>query len=252
MVKQVDGSVHRIWYEEPELWAQEQDSRVAEEGAFLDEVFQEHNLRSVLDAGCGAGSHCNYLQQRGYVVSGFDLNEKLVSFAKKHYPKIHFFVANQTTYSIKEPVDAIYSLCTVLSYAITNEEVFQTLKNHYNSLKEGGLLVISTFNPIVFIDKVTYLHEKKDATNALGYYAIRKYSVDESRQLSIDEATFYDEKTGNIISSDKSLKRMLFPQEIKFFLEQAGFKVLSMNSGFDKNHTILDGHYMTIIAQKTN
>jgi len=249
-MKKINGSVHRIWYDEPTLWAEEQNSRVKKECKFLDTLFKKYKVHEVLDVGCGAGSHCGYLKNLGYSPIGIDLNKKLIEYAKKHFPNIPFFVADQTKYKFKNKFDAVYTLCTVIAYATTNEDLVKTLKNHNQALKKNGILVISTFNPIVFIDKAEYLHGRKDKENALGYYAIRKYSIDENKQLSIDEATFYDSKTGKVVSSDKSVKRMTFPQEMRFFLEQTGFKVLSFNNEFDFNHKTLDGHHMTIIAQK--
>lgn len=86
--------------------------------------------------------------------------------------------------------------------------------------------------------------------NVLGLYAIRKFSADENKQLSIDEATFYDAKTNKKVSSDKSVKRMIFPQEMRFFLEQSGFSVLDFYGDFDFRHKKLDGHRMIVVAQK--
>jgi len=81
MVKR-DGSVHRIWYDEPTLWASEQDSRVNKECKFLNKLFKKYNVKKVLDVGCGAGSHCIELKKLGYAPVGVDLNKKLIQYAK--------------------------------------------------------------------------------------------------------------------------------------------------------------------------
>ncbi|MFT4308342.1 MAG: class I SAM-dependent methyltransferase [Candidatus Woesearchaeota archaeon] len=245
-----NGSVHRIWYEEPEIWAREQESRVERECAFLERVFKEHSVRTVLDVGCGAGSHCGYLHGRGYSMTGVDLNKTLIRHAKRTYPDIDFSVADQTKLSFTNRFDAIITLCTVIAYATTNEDLVTTLQNHNRALKRRGILIIDTFNPIVFIDKATHLREQKKSANESGYASTRRYSVDENNQLSIDEATFTD-KNGRIVSHDRSVKRMTFPQEIRYFLEQSGFTVLGFYGDFDLRRTTLDGHRMVVIAQKT-
>ncbi|MCK5629804.1 MAG: class I SAM-dependent methyltransferase [Nanoarchaeota archaeon] len=245
-----DGSVHRIWYDEPTLWASEQDSRVDKECKFLDKLFKKYKVKKILDVGCGAGSHCIKLKNLGYFPVGVDLNKKLIQYAKKKSPEIDFSVADQKNLGFNKEFDAVYTLCTVIAYAITNEDLVKTLKNHYRALKKNGLLIIDTFNPIIFIDKAEYEHERKNKENALGLYAIRKYSVDENKQLSIDEATFYNAKTNKKVSSDKSVKRMTFPQEMRFFLEQTGFSVLDFYGDFDFKHKKLDSHRMIVIAQK--
>tara|TARA_Y100000034_G_C6803233_1_gene360449 strand:+ start:184 stop:936 length:753 start_codon:yes stop_codon:yes gene_type:complete len=249
-MKKINGSVHRIWYDEPTLWASEQNSRVKKECAFLNKLFKKYKVRKVLDVGCGAGSHCGYLQKLGYSTTGVDLNKNLITYAKKQFPKIPFLVADQTKLKFKNEFDAVYTLCTVIAYATTNEDLIKTLQNHHRALKKKGILLIDTFNPIIFIDKAEYSRERRNKENALGYYAMRKYSVDENQQLSIDEATFFDSKTNKMISSDKSVKRMTFPQEMRFFLEQNGFKILGFYGDFDFKHKKLDGHRMIVVAQK--
>lgn len=249
-MKKINGSVHRIWYDKPMLWAKEQNSRVKKECQFLDILFKKHKVHKVLDVGCGVGSHCSYLKTLGYSTTGIDLNNKLINYAKNHFHNIPFFVADQTKYKSKNKFDAVYTLCTVIAYATTNEDLVKTLKSHNQALKKNGILVIDTFNPIIFIDKCKYLRDLKNKKNSLGYYSMRKYSVDENNQLSIDEAIFYDSKTKKVVSSDKSVKRMTFPQEMRFFLEQTGFKVIAFYGDFDFKHKKLDGHRMIVVAQK--
>jgi hypothetical protein len=43
---------------------------------------------------------------------------------------------------------------------------------------------------------------------------------------------------------------MTFPQEMRFFLEQTGFKVFAFYGDFDLKHKLLDGHRMIVVAQK--
>lgn len=245
-----NGSVHRLWYDKPLLWAVEQNSRVEKECRFLNALFKRYKIHKVLDIGCGAGSHCGRLKKLGYEPVGIDLNQRLISYAKKQFPSSQFLVGDQRELRFKNQFDAVYTLCTVIAYTVTNEALVKTLQNYCRALKRKGILVIDTFNPIIFIDKAKYLREKRDKENALGCYTLRKYSVDETKQLSIDEATFYDSRTGKVVSSDKCIKRMIFPQEMRFFLEQTGFKLLGFYGDFDFKHKKLDGHRMIVIAQK--
>ena len=232
------------------MWETEQNSRINKECKFLDKLFKKYNVKEVLDVGCGAGSHCIKLKKLGYSPTGVDLNSKLIQHAKEKSSTINFLIEDQRNLKLNKKFDAIYSLCTVIAYAVTNEDLFKTLNIYNKSLKKNGLLIIDTFNPIVFIDKAKYKREWKDKENSLGLYAIRKFSVDENKQLSIDEATFYDAKTNKKVSSDRSVKRMTFPQEMKFFLEQSGFSVIDFYGDFDFKHKKLDGHRMIIVARK--
>jgi len=46
------------------------------------EVFEEQNVKKVLDLGCGPGRHLIYLAERGFEVYGIDLAETGVKIAK--------------------------------------------------------------------------------------------------------------------------------------------------------------------------
>jgi SAM-dependent methyltransferase len=250
MTKVADGSTHRLWYDKPVVWAAEQDPRVENECQFLHKIWKKYGIHQILDVGCGVGSHCGRFEELGYSVVGLDQNTKLVQYAKKRFPKVRFVTGNQTKLKFKNEFDAVYTLNTVIASAVTNEDLVKTLNSYCQALKKKGILLIDTFNPIAFIDKKKYCHRRKNKKNALGYYATRKYSVDENKQLSIDETTFYDSKTGKKVLSDKWIKRMTFPQEMRFFLEQTGFKVLAYYGDFDFKHTLLDSFRMIVIAQK--
>jgi len=46
------------------------------------EIFKEHNVKKVLDLGCGSGRHLIYLAERGSEVYGIDLAETGIKIAK--------------------------------------------------------------------------------------------------------------------------------------------------------------------------
>jgi ubiquinone/menaquinone biosynthesis C-methylase UbiE len=46
---------------------------------FLDKIFSQNQVSTVLDVGCGTGSHLSKLAQYGYIGYGIDLNASLPS-----------------------------------------------------------------------------------------------------------------------------------------------------------------------------
>jgi 2-polyprenyl-3-methyl-5-hydroxy-6-metoxy-1,4-benzoquinol methylase len=58
----------------------------------LQELKSDLDLRTVLDAGCGAGFFSDYLSRQGFEVVAFDGREKNVWEAKRRYPNIDFKV----------------------------------------------------------------------------------------------------------------------------------------------------------------
>lgn len=104
--------------------------------------------RKVLDLGCGFGEHCKYFMEAGADhVTGIDISEKMLAVAKKEnaHPKITY---------IHMPMEDIARLngkfdVVVSSLAFHYVEDFSgVVKNIYQLLDRGGVLVFSQENPL--------------------------------------------------------------------------------------------------------
>ena len=104
--------------------------------------------RKVLDLGCGFGEHCKYFMEAGADhVTGIDISEKMLALAKQKraHPKITY---------IHMPMEDIARLngkfdVVVSSLAFHYVEDFPgVVKNIYQLLDGGGMLVFSQENPL--------------------------------------------------------------------------------------------------------
>ena len=104
-----------------------------------------------------------------------------------------------------------------------------------------------------FIDKRIDTGEDR---KAMGIKAILKEDVDVTNQRFITKRNFFrlkdNKKVGNYIKNS----RLFFPQELRFFLEQAGFEVLDHYTGELSEMTLKDNKKlekpnMLFIARKT-
>lgn len=117
---------------------------------FLDNLVQFLALpvqAKVLDAGCGKGRHSVYLAQKGFVVTGIDVVEANIEFAKQFEHKtLHFL-----QHDMREPIpvdnfDLALNLFTSFGYFDTESEDITVIKNICKALKEEGIFVIDFFN----------------------------------------------------------------------------------------------------------
>jgi len=56
------------------------------ECAFLEEIFHKYykkSIKTILDLGCGSGSHALVLSKKGYQITGVDLSSKMVEITKR-------------------------------------------------------------------------------------------------------------------------------------------------------------------------
>ena len=108
---------------------------------YIDQFLQSLEGKNVLDAGCGNGRDCKYINQKGFKVKGIDLSKEMLVIAKKMVPKVDFAVMDITniTYS-DNSYDGIISNCSF--FHIPVEELPKTLNSFSKILKPNGKLLL--------------------------------------------------------------------------------------------------------------
>lgn len=100
----------------------------------------------VIDIGCGTGIHASLLENRGINVDGLDLNEEMLSIAKK---RIHGSLYNQNMLSINinKKYDVIISMFAVINHLKDLSELKMVLINLKRILSPNGTIIIDLHNP---------------------------------------------------------------------------------------------------------
>ena len=99
----------------------------------------EKKPRSLLDMGCGTGSHALLLAKRGYSVTGIDVSEKMIEEAKRkarrENAKAEFHVQDMRKLELNKRFDCAICMFGGFGYVLTYEDlanVFSSLKKHLN------------------------------------------------------------------------------------------------------------------------
>src|SRR4051794_41879290 len=74
------------WYDYPQYYDLAFKAETKPEADFIEAACRKycpHQVRSLLEPGCGGGRLGVELATRGYAVPGFDLNEKPLAFARR-------------------------------------------------------------------------------------------------------------------------------------------------------------------------
>ena len=95
----------------------------------------------LLDVGCGTGVHANLLSKH-YQVEGLDIEQKMLSVARKNYPKIRFQQGDMVNFKLKSKFDIIVCLFSAIGHVKTKSRLQKAIKNMSQHLLPGGVLLV--------------------------------------------------------------------------------------------------------------
>jgi 2-polyprenyl-3-methyl-5-hydroxy-6-metoxy-1,4-benzoquinol methylase len=231
-----------------------QEKNYEEECDFIEEAlrrFSNLQARNILELGCGTGGHAIPLAQRKYQITGIDASKVMLNTAKEKTRKLGLNINLQLSdirdFKVNRKFDSIICMFAVLNYVTLNSDLEMTLKNVKEHLNEGGLFIIDIWNglavmrilpstrvKIVEKDKTKIIRIVEPELDALNHLCRNHY-----RLIVLEEGRVLEE------IEETHVIRYLFPQEIKHYLEHAGFEVLKI-CPFPKIDALVDENIWNI------
>lgn len=215
------------------------DKDYAGEARFIHQLLQTHapGVRSILELGCGTGTHASLLANEGYEVHGVDLSAEMLQQACDRMTQLPQELALKLTFSqgdirtihIERQFDAIISLFHVFSYQTTNEDLqaaFATARRH---LKPGGVFIFDCwYGPAVLSERPsTRVKRLEDEEISITRIA---ESVMHPNQNLVDvnyQVFIKDKNTGAVEELQETHQmRYLFNPEIDLLLKESDFKLI--------------------------
>jgi len=106
--------------------------------------------KSILDIGCGTGSHAVILSKRGYDVAGIDISEKMVEQAKKKAKqekvKTEFFVQDMRKISLGKSFDCAISMFGGFGYVLKYSDLIRVFSGLSRYIAKDGLFIFEFWN----------------------------------------------------------------------------------------------------------
>ena len=157
------------WFNTPYYHLLYKDRDHREAALFMNTLTNYLELKkndSILDLACGRGRHAKYLNRIGFDVTGIDLSEESIEYAKQYENhRLHFEVHNMCMPYPKE-FDAVFNLFTSYGYFKEDIDNLRTIQAIKTELKPGGYGVIDFLNVKLAIKNLVP-HEKKQVGNIL-------------------------------------------------------------------------------------
>jgi len=96
---------------------------------------------SLLDVACGTGIHAGHLSKY-YKVEGLDLDAKMLTVARKKYPKIRFHHGDMANFKLGHQFDAVVCLFSSIGYVKTKSKLRKAIETMSGHLLPGGVLLV--------------------------------------------------------------------------------------------------------------
>ena len=107
------------WFNTPYYHLLYKDRDHREAALFMNTLTSYLNLRvndTILDLACGRGRHAKYLSRKGFDVTGVDLSEESIEYAKQfESAKLHFEIHDMCL-PYPQQFDAVFNLFTSYGY----------------------------------------------------------------------------------------------------------------------------------------
>ncbi len=145
------------WFDTPYYHILYKDRDHAEAHQFMDNLTQYLNLPEqgkILDLACGKGRHSIYLNSLGYDVTGVDLSENSIAYAKQYQNEMLHFEVHDMCKPFNDQFDAVFNLFTSFGYFDKSEDNLNTIKAIRDDLNASGFGVIDFMNVDVVIENL--------------------------------------------------------------------------------------------------
>lgn len=115
---------------------------------FVDMFLSMINGKNIADLGCGAGKHGRYCASKGYIVTGFDISEKMIeraiSYNKPGEEMSVLLVADMRDLKLEDTIfDGILAMYSLIH--LTTEQAYETLINIKKYMANDGIIAITVY-----------------------------------------------------------------------------------------------------------
>ncbi len=215
-------------YRNPELYESIYPHRRKAE--LCKEAFDKHLSRppaSLLEVACGTGRDLFDLSKGIPDCAGFDVEPKMVAFARERNPGLEITAGDMRSCRLNRTFDAICALGGSINFALSNDELDQTIETYRTHAHPGTLLFLQTLNSGEFFGQF------KAPTTFSGSYGGTRAEGIASYKLFAMEQLVERERVWRIDGESGELRdlvrfRIIFPAELSHFLAVHGFEVLEI------------------------
>lgn len=193
----------------------------------------------VLDLGCGTGTLCCALAQRGHQVTGVDPAAPMLAIAagKPFADRVEWIRSSAQDYRSEDRFDLIVMMGHAFQILLTDEEVSAVLGTMRMHLKPGGKAAFETRNPKVDWTHVWGTHAPVVHPLASGHLRETLQITGASGELiSFNQRFEFPDVTLNSSSTLRFLSRT----QVESFISRSGLVVCELFGDWDRSRFVAE------------
>lgn len=191
-----------------------------------DRVFRKYGVKSVLELGSGSGNLAKYFREGGYDYVGMDIARPMLRIAERLNPGARFVHGDMRRFRVARRFDAVLIAGRSFAYLTANDEVLAALRSIRRALKPGGVLLFDNFDARAIFGG-DLRKPLRDTIRCGGMTVARTFwrtpNLATGWTWNLD-AEYRVRRAGSTKTyRDRSVLRAFTPDELRVFLEMAGF-----------------------------
>ena len=187
-------------------------------------------IESILELGCGSGSHADFLCQYGFEITGIDRSFEMIKEAlNKNIVGFNPIQGDISRFNLENQFDAVIALFHVISYLVDNKSLINCFQLTHKHLKKGGLFLFDTWYSNAVYNNKPDTRIKRLEDDKVEIIRIAEPCVISSKNLVEVhyEVIIKNKKTGEIqIFKEKHPMRHFSIPEIELLAWETGFEII--------------------------
>jgi ubiquinone/menaquinone biosynthesis C-methylase UbiE len=192
------------------------------EANFIIKILKKYQVKTILDAGCGTGTHMMLLEKKGFICTGLDSSQEMLNVAKGKVNG-NLILGDMANFNLNKKFDSIICMFAGFNHLISKDKAINALTCFHEHLKSGGILLIDLHNP----------HDNGSKEETIGNIKrTMKWDYDKIVGIEKTEIKFIVPE-GTIYDSHKM--KIYSIEDIICLLTKAGFRDIKVYENYSFN-----------------
>jgi len=227
---------------------------------YVDGLIKKYSLsaKTILDLGCGTGSHDFHFARKGYSVYGIDMSQNMIAIARKKQQvqgllNLEFVQGNIASLSLNKAFDTIVSLFHVMNYFTTNNDMESGFASVSRHLKSGAVFIFDFWYGPAVLSNLPKTGVKNLENSKIKVRRLVDPIMDVNRNLvHVNYEINVEEKSSSQVITFKETHtvRYFFIPEIELLFERLGMEIINFEEWLTSRSVGKDTFGVCLVARK--